>query len=261
MGANYNVAPVVFGSAVTPYSSGLAATTNTRYFNGNNVYLCTANGTFNATPPTSTAATEFTTSGPSLIWVGTLGTIGTHLPYNTALSIATPYFYGANLYQALTATAQTTMPTHTSGVVGNFLYLGVAAKVAVNYDAATQTVRSLSITNSGTGYNSGTAPTLTFSNGVGGTGARAEAVPVILYVSNGGANSATQKSGIATITGGLNINSDSGASLLSSDPQASAGVSSVFATNGGFNYTVAPLVGFTGPTALNLVTNLLGVSI
>ena len=255
MGANYNVAPVVFGSAVTPYSNGAAATIGTRYFNGNNVFLCTANGTFNANPPTSTAPTEFTTSGPSLIWIGTLGTIGTNLPYNQVLSTATPYFYGANLYQALTSTAQTVMPTHTSGVVGNFLYLGLAAKVAVNYDATTQTVRSLSITNNGTGYNSSTAPGLTISNGVGGTGAGASAVPVILYVLNGGGNSATQKSGIATITGGLNINSDSGASLLSSDPQASAGVSSVFATNGGFNYTVVPLVGFTGPTALNLVTN------
>ncbi len=255
MGTNYNVSPVVFGSAVTPYSSGLAATVNTRYFYGNNVYLCTANGTFNTTPPTSTATTVFTSSGPSLIWIGTLGTIGTNLPYNQVLSIATPYFYGDNIYQALTTTAQTVMPTHTSGVVGNFLYLGTAAKVSVNYDAATQTVRSLSIVTNGSGYNSSTAPTLTFSNGVGGNGSGAAAVPVILYVLNGPANSATQKSGIATITGGININSDSGAGLLSSDPQASAGVSSVYATNGGFNYTVAPLVGFTGPTALNLVTN------
>ena len=258
MGSMYSVAPVVFGSAVTPYADLLAATLGTRYFYGNNVYLCTANGTFNATPPTSTSTSLFTTSGPSLIWIGTLGTIGTNIPYNSALSITTAYFYGDNLYQALTATAQTIMPTHTAGVVGNFRYLGAVAKVSVNYDAITQTVRSLSITNNGSGYNSSTAPGLVFSVGVaGGTGSGASAVPVILYSLNGTLNSALQKSGgAATITGGLTINSDADAGLLTLDPQASSGVGNIFTTNGGLNYTVAPQVGFAGPTAINLVTNM-----
>ena len=257
MGTGYNVAPVVFSSAVVPYANLLAATLGTRYFYGNDVYLCTAGGTFNATPPTSTASTTFTTSGPTLIWIGTLGTIGTNVPYSGALSLTTNYFYGNNLYQAIVATATTIMPTHTSGVVGNFRYLGSVAKVAVNYDPTTLTVRSLTLTNSGSGYSSSAAPGLVFSVGVtGGLGSGAAATPNILYALNGPLNSLAQKSGgAATLNGGLTINSDAGAGSLTVDPQASSGVGNISTTYGGLNYSVAPTVGFAGPTAINLVTN------
>ena len=258
MGSLYSVAPVVCGVAVVPYADLLAATVGTRYFSGNNVYLCTAAGTFNSTAPTSnTLNTTFSTSGPTLLYIGTLGTLGANVPYGSTLSIATPYFYGDNWYQAISATATTTMPTHTSGTVGGFTYLGPAAKVSVNFDGVTQTVRSLSLTNTGSGWNSSTAPALIFSAGAAGaTGSGAAATPVVLYNLNGGLNSAIQKSGgSALITGGLSINSDAGAGLLSLDPQASSGVGNIFTTNGGLNYTVAPQVGFAGPTQLNLVTN------
>ena len=254
----YSTAPEVCGVAVVPYANAALASVGTRYFFGNNVYLCTAGGTFNATPPTSnTLNAVFSTSGPSLLYIGTLGTLGTNVPYNSALSIATPYFYGDNWYQATATTATTTMPTHVSGTVGNFRYLGPAAKVSVNFDAVTSTVRSLTITNPGSGWNSSTAPALVFSAGaVGATGSGAAATPVVLYNLQGPVNSLVQKSGVSTFTGGLTINSDQGASVSSADPQASSGVGNVYATNGGLNYTVAPTVGFAGPTALNLVTNL-----
>ncbi|MBM3164207.1 MAG: T9SS type A sorting domain-containing protein [Bacteroidetes bacterium] len=257
MGATLSAAPVVCGVAVSPYASGALANSGTRYFFGNNVYLCTSGGTFNATPPTSnTPNAVFATSGPSLIYIGTLGTLGTNVPYNSQLSTSTPYFYGDNWYQAIATTATTTMPTHVAGTVGNFRYLGPAAKVSVNFDAVTQTVRSLTMTNAGSGWNSATAPALVFSHGVtGATGTLPAATPVVLYSPQGGTVVRLQKSGIAAITGGVTINSDQGASIASADPQASSGVGSIYTTNGGLNYTTAPQVGFTGPTALNLVTN------
>jgi hypothetical protein len=257
MGATLSAAPVVCGVAVTPYASGAVANLGTRYFFGNNVYLCTAGGTFNATPPTSnTPNAIFVTSGPSLLYIGTLGTLGANVPYNSTLSLTTPYFYGDNWYQAIATTATTTMPTHVAGTVGNFRYLGPAAKVSVNFDAVTQTVRSLTITNAGSGWNSATAPALVFSHGVtGATGTLPTATPVVLYSPQGGTVVRLQKAGIAAFTGGVTINSDQGASIASADPQASSGVGSIYTTNGGLNYTVAPQVGFTGPTALNLVTN------
>ncbi|NBO61015.1 MAG: hypothetical protein EBU82_08600, partial [Flavobacteriia bacterium] len=257
MGATLSAAPVVCGVAVTPYSNGGVANLGTRYFFGNNVYLCTAGGTFNATPPTSnTPNTVFTTSGPSLLYIGTLGTLGTNVPYNSTLGIGTPYFYGDNWYQAIATTATTTMPTHVAGTVGNFRYLGPAAKVSVNFDAVTQTVRSLTITNAGSGWNSATPPSLAFSHGViGATGTLPAATPVVLYSPQGGTVVRLQKAGVAAFTGGVIINSDQGASTASAGPQASSGVGSIYTTNGGLNYTVAPQVGFSGPTALNLVTN------
>ena len=254
MGSLYTVAPVVFGTAVVPYANALAATLGTRYFSGNNVYLCTANGTFNATAPTSTADTTFTTSGPTLIWIGTLGTLGTNVPYNGTLSLTTQYFYGNNVYQATSATATTTMPVHTSGTAGGFRYLGTVAKATVNFDSVTGTVRSLNLTQTGSGFS--TAPAVTISKGLGDTtGTGAAATAVFFQQIAGPANSLTQKSGGATITGGLTINSDQGASVASTNVQASSGVGNISTSNGGVDYTVAPTVGFAGPPTLNLVTN------
>lgn len=256
MGAGYTVAPVVFGQTVVQYGLAVAATLGTRYVYGNNVYLCTTAGTFNATPPTTTAATTFATSGPTLLWIGTVGTLGTNVPYNGTLSLTTNYFYGNNVYQAIATTATTTMPVHTSGLVGNFRYLGTVATATVNYDAITQTVRSLNLTSAGTGYNA--APAIAFSIGAGGTAPTTAAAATAVYIQQiaGPANSVTTKSGgAATISGGLTINSDQGASVASSDPQASSGVGAISTSNGGLNYSIAPLVGFAGPATLNLVTN------
>lgn len=260
MGSLYTVAPVVFGASVTQYASGVSASVGTRYVSGNNVYLCTGTGTFNGTAPTSTdLQATFTTSGPTLLYIGTIGTIGTNLPFNGTLSLTTQYFHGNNVYQALATTPITSaanFPVHTSGVVNNLRYIGTVAKVSPNFNAATGTVRSLSIVQRGTGFT--TTPTIVFSVGnVGGTGSGAAATAVVFTEIAGATNSAFQKSGgAATISGGLTINNDQGASVLApTNEQASSGVGNVYATNGGVNYTVAPQVGFSLPTALNLVTN------
>ena len=256
MGSGYTVAPVVFGAAVIQYAPALATTVGGRYIYGNNVYLSTAVGVFNDTPPTSTGDALFTSSGPSLMWIGTNGNIGTNLPYNGTLSLTTQYFVGDNLYRATATTAvTTTFPTHTSGVVGNLRYVGQAPKVSVNFDAATGTVRSLNLVNAGSGLITG-VPAIVFSVGVaGGTGSGAAATAVFLPRAIGATGFLVQKNGQGTVSGGLDINSDQGTSVATTHPQASTGVGNVSSVDGGNNYTVAPLVGFAGPPTLNLVTN------
>ena len=258
MGSGYTVAPVVFGTAVIQYAFPLSAVLGNRYVSGNNVYLCTTAGAFNATAPTSTnLQATFTTSGPTLLYIGTVGTLGTNLPYNNTLSLTTQYFHGNNVYQALATTSITNaanMPIHTSGVVNNLRYLGTVAKATVNFDVATGTVRSLNLTQAGSGFS--TAPAVAFSVGnSGGLGSGAAATAVLIQQVAGSTSFLSQVSGVATISGGLTINSDQGASVASSDVQASSGVGAISTSNGGLNYTVAPLVGFAGPATLNLVTN------
>lgn len=244
----YTNAPVVFGTAVTLWTVNGTATLNTRYFSGDNVYIATTAGTFDAaTAPTHTSGIV-SNGTASLLWVGTLGTLGN--PFQqTAVTVGTQYFYGDNLYVCTVAgtPSATAPPTHTSGAVASgtatFLYVGSAAKVSVNFNNGT--VRSLTLTSAGSGYSS--APSITFSLN-GGAGAGAAATVVQIQSIAGPANSLTQKSGIATISGGININSTQGATAFS-------GVGAVSTTGGGVNYTIAPTVGFAGPTAINLVTD------
>jgi hypothetical protein len=262
MGTGYTVAPVVFGSAVTPKPLTGNLSINARYFSGNNVYLCTAvsgTGAISTVAPaagwglTNTTAT-FTDSLATLLWVGYTGTIGNpFVPTLVAGNIGTQYFYGNNLYTAVSAVSGAAPPTHTSGTVGSFMYAGSPAKVTVNYDATTQTVRSLTLVDAGSGYSSATAPAVTFSIGaIGATGSGASATASILFSIFGPVNSTAQRSTSATVTGGLEINSDQSVGLTNF--QASSGVGALY-TTGGANYTVAPQVGISGPTALNLVTN------
>ena len=190
-----------------------------------------------------------------------MGTLGN--PFQvTSVTVGTQYFYGGNLYTCTVSgtPSATAPPTHTSGTAvsgtATFLYAGTPAQVTVNYDATTQTARSLNLTSAGSGYSSSTAPSTVFSVGIlGGTGSGAAATAVVPYAITGPTASLVQKSGAASVTGTITINSDQGVSALSSDPQSSTGVGTIFTTNGGVNYTVAPTVGFTGPTALNLVTS------
>ncbi|WP_353084964.1 GEVED domain-containing protein [Flavobacterium sp.] len=253
MGSAYSVAPIVFGTTLTHWVANTTGTQGTRYVSGNNVYVCIG-GNIGATAPTHTTGVV-----DNLLWLGTIGTLGTPYPYNAASTAGTQYFYGDNLYLATaanlaTANTDVAVPVHTSGVVNNYLYVGSVAKVSVNYDATSQTVRSLALTNAGSGYAS--APSIAFTVGVNaGTGSGAAATVCVIQSLVGGTYFITQKSGQATLTGGLTINSDQNVSALSANPQASSGIGDVFTTNGGANYTVAPQVGFSGPTALNLVTS------
>ena len=269
MGTAYSAAPVVFGTAVVQYANALAATANSRYISGSNVYLCTVAGTFNATPPTSTTASTFTTSGPTLLYLGTVGQLGN--PFQvTAVTAGTQYFYNGNLYTCTVAgtPSAASAPTHTSSTAvsgtATFLYVGTAATATVNFDATTQTVRSLNLTSPGSGYVS--APSIVFSVGVAGGTVTTAAAATAVYIQQvaGAALHTVQKSGgAATISGGLTINSDQNAKALATSSaagtnnidQSSSGVGAISTTSGGVNYTVAPSVAFAGSTALNLITN------
>ncbi|WP_396217110.1 beta strand repeat-containing protein, partial [Flavobacterium sp.] len=253
MGTAYSVAPIVFGTTLTHWVANITGTLATRYVSGNNVYVCIG-GNIGATAPAHTTGVV-----DNLLWLGTVGTLGNPYPFNAASVVGTQYFYGDNLYVATvanTAAVNTAaaVPVHTSGILNNYLYVGSVAKVSVNYDATSQTVRSLTLTNAGSGYAS--APSIAFTNGVAGTGSGLAATVVYIQQVAGFTNSTFQKSGgAATISGGLTINSDQGTSAATANVQASSGVGAISTTNGGVNYTVEPKVGFSGPTALNLVTN------
>lgn len=255
MGSLYTAAPVVFGAPATQWSS-ITGVLNTLYVSGINVYRCTTAANIGTAAPThNTGITD------NLLWIGTTGTLGNPFLGAQAHFSGTLYFYGNNVYSCIVAgtPSTTTPPIHTTGVVASgtatFLYMGTVAKVAVNYDSVTGTVRSLNLTQAGYGFS--TVPAIAISKGLGDTtGTGAVATAVIFQQIAGPPSASTSKSGgAATITGGLTINSDQGASIASTDVQASSGVGNIFTTNGGLNYTVAPLVGFAGPPTLNLVTN------
>jgi hypothetical protein len=246
MGTGYTSAPIVFGAIASPWVISGTATIGSRYYTATDVYLCSVAGTFDPTTAPSHTAGEVANGTASLLWLAPVGTIGNPFIL-TATTVGTQYFYGGNLYVCTVAgiPSATAPPVHTTGTVASgaasFLYVGAAASASVNYDAVTSTVRSLNITNAGNGYAS--LPSITL-NGGAGTGAAASAV--VFGSVSGSANSLTQKSGISTITGGININSTQSATAFS-------GVGGITTTNGGVNYTVAPTLGFSGPTAINLV--------
>ncbi len=257
MGTAYSAAPVVFGVAVTQWTN-ITGVLNTLYVSGSNVYRCTAAANIGPSAPVHTSGIA-----QNLLWIGTIGNLGTPFLGAQAHVLGTQYFYGNNLYTCIVAgtPVNTAPPTHTSGIAvsgtATFLYVGTVAKATVNFDATTQTVRSLNLTQTGAGYVS--APGIVFSVGVAGGTVTTAAAATAVYIQQiaGPANSLTQKSGgAATISGTIAINSDQGASTLSGGlVQSSSGVGAISTTAGGNNYTVAPTVGFAGPTALNLVTN------
>ena len=115
---------------------------------------------------------------------------------------------------------------------------GATATATANFDALTGTVRSITITNPGSGYVAN--PVVTFTGG--GFTTVATAIAVVNTVSAGTTTSLMQKAGVASITGGITIKSD----------QA---VGNVFPATFGLGYTSAPSVGFALPFGYqNLVT-------
>lgn len=246
MGVGYALAPKISAAGAVLWSASLPVVEGNILVSGSNVYAVTTAGTTGGVAPVHVSGTAADNTA-TLLWVGNTGTIGNAL-IGTVVA-GTQYFYGTNLYTCIVGGAinLASPPIHLSGTVtsgaASFLYVGPAPQVSVNYDATTQTLRSLTLTNKGSGLT--LAPSLSI---LGASTSVATATAVYLPKIDGPNNLTTQKSAIAVITGGLTINSTQGASLYS-------GVGAISTANGGVNYTVAPQVGFAGPTAINLVTN------
>jgi len=244
VGANYASAPVVHGQSVVAWTAGGSASNGTRYYVSGQVYLCTAGGTFDVVPPANLTPVAELNGTATLLWVGQLGNLGASFQISGNV-LGSQYYCGNNLYLALNAGNASALapPTHVAGTALSgsveFLYLGTVARASLNWDAASQTVRSLNLLSTGSGYF--TAPSVIITNT--GSGAGAAATAVIPRV-NGPVQSETVKATATTYTGTIDIRSSVG--------PVAAGVGNITTTTRGY-YTVAPLVGFTAPSENNLV--------
>jgi Secretion system C-terminal sorting domain len=140
---------------------------------------------------------------------------------------------------------------------------GTVATATPVIDDVTGTLRSITITNAGNGY--AVNPSVTIS---GGTGTGAIATAINNRYSSGLVTASTQKSGIATISGGLNIRSEQAVGAIASSTSLGVGYTSApsvgfglpfgyqnLVTNGGSGYTSAPTIAVSGGTSLTGVTN------
>ncbi|MEI6882285.1 MAG: hypothetical protein WCK82_13265, partial [Bacteroidota bacterium] len=250
MGSGYTTAPVVLGQAVSPWVASGAAAAGTRYYNGTNVYLCTTAGTFGASAPANTAPATEGNGTATVLWVGNLGNIGNAFQV-TAVTAGIQYYCGNNLYICTVAgtPSATAPPVHVSGTAvsgtATFAYVGTVAKVSLNYNGTTQTVRSLNIVSEGSGYQS--SPAIVITNTGAGTGATAATLWSAATV--GTANSTATKATASIFTGAVDTRHSDGIGT-----QAGNGVYS--ATPGGAAgwYNTVPTVGFTLPPLVNLVS-------
>jgi hypothetical protein len=257
MGVGYSLAPVAAPVSAAPWAAGAVSVGAVRV-NSPNIYVAIASGTASVAPTHTTGTALDGTL--SWLWVGSTGSIGTAFGSTLTPTLGTQYFLGSRLFTCITAGAMTAANINTqlaslnsatpnsTVVVGaaTFVCAGTAAKVSVNYDAGTQTVRSLNLDNPGLGYVT-TAPGISFVS-VNGSGTTAPvAIAILVQSSVGAASFLTTKSPAATISGGIDI--------YSGGNTAFTGVGSVYVTNGGVNYTAAPTVGFSLPTGINLVAS------
>lgn len=247
MGLGYTTAPVAFGTAVTAWTNGGAAAANTRYYSGTDVYLCTAAGTFGGTAPVNTTPVTEANGTATVLWIGNLGNIGN--PFQvTAVTLGTQYFCGDNLYTCTVAGTPSAAapPTHVTGTAASgtatFAYVGTVAKISLNYDGTNQVVRSATMVSNGSGYGTSTIPIVVTNTGAG-AGA---VIAASMFTATGPTTyAAAVRTTNNTVTGTIDIRSSAG-------PEGS-GIGSVVGFRGGY-YTVAPTVGFSAPSFVNLVT-------
>jgi hypothetical protein len=172
---------------------------------------------------------------------GTLHTNGKLTLDNTAQVLGQPYNQQVALIaMGIMGVGYTSQPTVTISAPP----AGVTATAVANYDAASGTIRSITITNPGSGYR--VAPTVSIDGG-GTPILNAYAVATVNHLVSGSTSMIAQKSGGTTTTGGLNF---------APTPQS---VGSLFVTASAttnLGYTSAPEVGFSLPGGMiNYVTN------
>lgn len=263
MGAGYTAQPMIGPASTTLWAATTALTANSVRAWGGNIYVVTTAGTSAASGPSHTTGTAADGTA-TLLWVGTAGCLGNAFMSTANHTVGTQYFYGENLYLCTTAGAGSAAapPTHTSGTVVSgtaaFRYVGTVAKASANFDAVTGTVRSISLTQVGSGYFNASAPTLVIVANQSTAPTTSAAATVVVFQSIASpTNSVARRSPGTTITGGLTVNSNGSASTTSSNNiQALSGVEGLYISGNPGNYanTTAPNVGFTLPNNLNLVT-------
>ena len=193
---------------------------------------------------------------------GPLNTNGKLSLDNTATIFGTSYnqkIYNVVVTVMGTGYNSATPPTITIAAPSS----GVTATATPNIDDATGTLRSITITNVGDGYAAN--PVVTIS---GGTGSGATAIAVNNRFSSGLTTASIQKSGAATITGGINIRSEQAVGAVASSTVLGVGYTSApsigfglpfgyqnLVTAGGSGYTSLPTITVSGGTFLTGVTN------
>jgi hypothetical protein len=265
MGAGYSAQPMIGPTGTTRWAASTVLGANSVRAWGGNLYVVTTGGTSGTTGPSHTSGTA-TDGTATLLWVGTSGCLGTAFMSTTNHVIGTQYFYGNNLYVCVATGgggSAVSPPTHTSGTVlsgsATFRYVGTVAKATANFDLTTGTVRSISVTQAGSGYYNNAAPGFVIVADQGTAPTTNAAASVVVFQSIGSpVNSIARRSPGTTITGGLTINSNGSAAATSSNNiQALSGVEAVYIAGnpGNYNNTTTPNVGFSLPNNLNLVTN------
>lgn len=276
MGSGYTATPYLSSTTATLWTASAVTVGAVRVNPTTGVqYVCVAAGTSTAAPSGAVGTFETDPVNTGLTWVavGNAGDVGTALFAGSTIltpAVGTVYHYNGKLFLCTANPAMTvanitsslgSFSSATTGTVvtvgtTNFRCIGTVCNLSANYDAATGTVRSITVNSAGSGYTAAPAFAIVANQATAPTAATA----TLVYIQSfGGATYLpVQKSGQATVTGGLTINSDQGVSsnaAAAGIAQASSGVGAVFCTSGGSNYTVAPQIGFSGPTALNLVVD------
>ena len=211
--------------------------------------------TINTTQNITTRAIAFTAAG--------LNTNGKLSLNNTAT------IFGASFNQSIYNVVVTAMgsgynsATPPTITIGNPNPGGSIATATPNIDNVTGTLRSITISSPGIGYVSN--PTVTIA---GGTGTGATAIAVNNRFSSGLTASGIQKSGIVTISGGINIKSEQSVGAIASSTALGVGYTSApligfglpfgyqnLVVAGGTGYTSLPTITVSGGTSLTGVTN------
>jgi len=257
MGAGYVTAPVVGGTASANWAAGAITTGNIRMYLGEQYVALNGGTAALGSEPVHTGGT-YAAGADGIGWlhVGPAGTIGLGFASQSATLTPTAgsqYFWNGALYTAINGVAMTSaniqaalpFTTTVGGLVTigttQFRCVGTPATVSVTHDATTQTVRRINVTSSGAGY-AGTPTGVVLTTGVApGTTALFTAS---MWNVLGATGSVCNKASATTTTGAVDIKSSTG--------PVGAGVGSIAALRGGY-YGVAPTVGFSAPSRVNLV--------
>lgn len=252
MGTGYTTAPVVAAASAQNWVTGAIATGQVRV-NAGHQYVSLDAVASTIAPTHTTFDVQDPGDGKFWLHVGPVGVIGTAFAGGglTPTSGA-QYFWNGALYTCVTVGGGMSILTLTgalpfSTTVGatvtvggsTFRCVGTPAQLSLTYDGVNQNVRKANVVSNGSGMSA--TPLAVILNTGAGSGA---VVSASMWSVLGATAVAGAKASASTITGAIDI--------FSSPGPVGASVGSLAGLRGG-NYSVAPAVGFTVPTRVNLV--------